>query len=52
MKRVTARFSDKEHEGLTKLAEQSERSMNDVIRDAVRQYLQSWDIELTEAKAP
>ncbi|HEY9871983.1 MAG TPA: ribbon-helix-helix domain-containing protein [Candidatus Obscuribacterales bacterium] len=47
MKRVTARFSDKEHQGLLQLANQSERSMNDVIRDAVRQYLQTWGIDLT-----
>ena len=39
MKRVSVRFADKEHEDLVELGEQTERSMNDLIREAVRQYL-------------
>ncbi len=40
MKRVSVRFADQEHEGLAALSEQTERSLNDLIREAVRQYLE------------
>lgn len=39
MQKLTVRFSDREHEGLTRLAQQTERSMNDLVREAVREYL-------------
>jgi predicted HicB family RNase H-like nuclease len=39
MKRVSVRFADKEHEDLALLSEEKERSLNDLIREAVRQYL-------------
>ncbi|WP_442994328.1 ribbon-helix-helix protein, CopG family [Scytonema sp. PRP1] len=38
MQKLTVRFSDKEHQDLTKLSEKTERSLNDLIREAVRQY--------------
>ncbi|NJR48903.1 MAG: ribbon-helix-helix protein, CopG family [Leptolyngbyaceae cyanobacterium CSU_1_3] len=41
MKRISVRFADKEHEDLEKLSQQLERSMNDLIREAVRKYVQS-----------
>jgi predicted DNA-binding protein len=41
MKRFALRLSDKEHEELEKLAQDLERSMNDVVREAIRKYLES-----------
>jgi len=40
MKQVSVRFADKEHEDLALLSQQLERSLNDVIREAVRQYVE------------
>jgi predicted DNA-binding protein len=45
MKRVSVRFADKEHEDLEKLSQELERSMNDLIREAVRQYIQNQSVE-------
>ena len=38
MKAVTVRFSDQEHERLTKLSQSLERSSNELVREAVRRY--------------
>ncbi|WP_414581257.1 ribbon-helix-helix protein, CopG family [Scytonema sp. PCC 10023] len=40
MQKLTVRFSDKEHQDLTKLSQNTERSLNDLIREAVRQYIE------------
>jgi predicted DNA-binding protein len=40
MKRIFVRFADKEYEDLVKLSKQLERSMNVLIREAVRQCLE------------
>ncbi|WP_081402976.1 ribbon-helix-helix protein, CopG family [Scytonema hofmannii] len=40
MTRFSARFSEKEYEDLVKLSKQKERSINEVIREAVRQYVE------------
>ncbi len=40
MSRFSARFSKQEYEELVKLSKQKERSMNDLIREAVRQYIE------------
>ena len=39
MKALNIRFSDKEHEDLQKASQQSERSINELVREAVREYL-------------
>ncbi|MDY6937672.1 MAG: ribbon-helix-helix protein, CopG family [Cyanobacteriota bacterium] len=39
MKATCVRFSDLEHQQLQELSKQTERSMNNIIRDAVRAYL-------------
>lgn len=39
MKRISVRFADKEYEDLVKLGSQLERSLNDLIREAVRQHV-------------
>ncbi len=39
MKAVSIRFADTEHEDLAKLSSQVERSINDIVREAVRQYI-------------
>ena len=39
MKRFTVRLSDKEHEDLEKLSLDLERSINDMVREAVRLYV-------------
>lgn len=38
--KLTVRFSDAEYGALAKLAKQAERSMNDLIREAMREYLE------------
>lgn len=40
MKYLSVRLSDVEHEGLTKLGKTQERSLNALLREAVRQYLE------------
>ncbi|MFB2767887.1 ribbon-helix-helix protein, CopG family [Pelatocladus sp. BLCC-F211] len=40
MQKLTVRFSDKEHQDLTKLSQKTERSLNDLVREAVRQYIE------------
>jgi predicted HicB family RNase H-like nuclease len=39
MKKLTVRFSDSEHEELTQRSLEIERSLNEIIREAVREYL-------------
>lgn len=41
MKQVSVHFADSEHKGLSVLSEQLERSINDFVRDAVREYLET-----------
>ena len=38
MQRLNVRLSDKEYEDLVKLSKLTERSMNDLVREAIRQY--------------
>jgi predicted transcriptional regulator len=38
MQSTTARFSDEEYEALVAIAEQQERSQNDIIREALRSH--------------
>lgn len=38
MQRLNIRLSDKEYENLVKLSKLTERSMNDLVREAIRQY--------------
>ncbi|MCY7277365.1 MAG: ribbon-helix-helix protein, CopG family [Phormidesmis sp. CAN_BIN44] len=45
MKRVSVRFADKEHEDLANLSKQLERSLNDLIRESVRQYIENQSVE-------
>ena len=40
MQKLTVRFSDKEHQDLTNLSHKTERSLNDLIREAVRQFVE------------
>lgn len=40
MKAVTVRFSDREHEKLAKLSQKVERSINELVREAVRIYVE------------
>ncbi len=40
MKRVSVRFADKEHEDLVFLSKQTERSINELVREAVRKYVE------------
>ncbi|MBO3462059.1 CopG family transcriptional regulator [Aetokthonos hydrillicola Thurmond2011] len=42
MKRLSVRFSDKEYEDLVKLSHQTERSLNDLVRESTRQLVQDW----------
>ncbi|MCY7284086.1 MAG: ribbon-helix-helix domain-containing protein [Cyanobacteria bacterium CAN_BIN43] len=39
MQKLTVRFSDEEYNALTLLAERKERSLNEIVREAVREYL-------------
>lgn len=39
MKALNIRFSDKEHKDLQKASQECERSINDLVREAVREYL-------------
>ncbi len=39
MKALNIRFSDREHEDLRKWSEKLERSINELVREAVRDYL-------------
>ena len=39
MKALNIRFSDKEHKGLQHRSQQEERSINELVREAVRSYL-------------
>ncbi len=38
MQRYNLRLSDQEYERLKKIAQETERSINDLIREAIRQY--------------
>jgi predicted transcriptional regulator len=38
MQSTTTRFSDEEYEALVAIAEQQERSQNDIIREALRSH--------------
>jgi predicted HicB family RNase H-like nuclease len=40
MQKLTVRFSGSEHQGLVKLSKKEERSLNDLVREAVRKYLE------------
>ncbi|WP_414587855.1 ribbon-helix-helix protein, CopG family [Scytonema sp. PCC 10023] len=40
MSRFSARFSKQEYEELVKLSKRKERSMNELIREAVRLYIE------------
>jgi predicted DNA-binding protein len=40
MRQVSIRFADAEHEKLAALSESLERSLNDLVREAVRQYIE------------
>ncbi|WP_442936849.1 ribbon-helix-helix protein, CopG family [Nostoc sp.] len=40
MSRFSARFSKEEYEELVQLSKKKERSINDLIREAVRQYVE------------
>jgi predicted transcriptional regulator len=40
MQKLTVRFSDKEYQELTKLSQEMERSLNELVRESVRQYVQ------------
>ncbi|MBW4610988.1 MAG: ribbon-helix-helix protein, CopG family [Hassallia sp. WJT32-NPBG1] len=39
MQRYNLRLSDKEYEDLKKISEQTERSINDLIREAIRGFV-------------
>ncbi|BAY45676.1 hypothetical protein SAMD00079811_32830 [Scytonema sp. HK-05] len=39
MKALNVRFSDKEHKDLQQASQQLERSINELVREAVREYL-------------
>jgi len=41
MKRISIRFADKEHDELSALSKEMERSINDLVREAVRQYIEN-----------
>ncbi|NMG06847.1 ribbon-helix-helix domain-containing protein [Brasilonema sp. UFV-L1] len=41
MQRYNLRLSDKEYEDLKKKSASTERSINDLIREAIRQYLET-----------
>ncbi len=38
MQKLTVRFSDKEYQDLARLSQKTERSLNDLVRESVRQY--------------
>ncbi len=40
MMRVSLRLSDKEYEDLAKLSKMTERSLNELIRQAIRQFIE------------
>lgn len=40
MQRYNLRLSDKEYEALKQLSEQTERSINELIREAIRKYVE------------
>ncbi|MBW4585218.1 ribbon-helix-helix protein, CopG family [Aetokthonos hydrillicola Thurmond2011] len=40
MQRLSTRLSDKEYEDLVKLSQQTERSLNDLVREAIRKFIQ------------
>jgi predicted transcriptional regulator len=39
MQKLTVRFSDEEYENLSKIAQQKERSFNELVREALREYV-------------
>lgn len=41
MQRYNLRLSDKEYEDLKKKSSSTERSINDIIREAIRKYLET-----------
>ena len=41
MQKLTVRFSDEEYAGLVLLAERKERSLNEMVREAVREHLKA-----------
>ncbi len=45
MKAVTVRFSDDLHEALRKESYEYKRSINDIVTDAVAQYLESAHVD-------
>jgi predicted transcriptional regulator len=40
MQKLTVRFSDKEYQDLSKISQKTERSFNELVREAVRQYIE------------
>ncbi len=38
MMRISLRLSDKEYEDLAKISKKTERSLNDLVREAIRQF--------------
>ena len=38
MQRMNLRLSDQEYEDLVKLSKETERSLNDLVREAIRQF--------------
>ncbi|MBW4447118.1 MAG: ribbon-helix-helix protein, CopG family [Spirirestis rafaelensis WJT71-NPBG6] len=41
MQRYNLRLADKEYEDLKKISEQTERSINDLIREAIRNFVET-----------
>jgi predicted DNA-binding protein len=41
MQRYNLRLSDKEYEDLKKMSAQTERSINDLIREAIREFVET-----------
>jgi len=41
MKKLTVRFSDEEYAGFVLLAEKKERSLNEIVREAIREYIKA-----------
>jgi Ribbon-helix-helix protein, copG family. len=41
MKKLTVRFSDSEYESLTQHSIDVERSLNEIVREAVREYIKN-----------
>jgi predicted HicB family RNase H-like nuclease len=41
MKKLTVRFADSEYEDLTQRSIEVERSLNEIVREAVREYIKT-----------